>query len=187
MELPTERFADYTPEELLRFFRDWLGLPAALMLIPGKELSSLDKILLMRLRTAYHDHLASYPDERRLPHYDLKDYVADTYMGLDGLHIPLPARCVRPLRVKLDCWQRPVYRIQEIDSPAWKRQLYAYLGATPTEPQAFLAHNELILCGFPEPAPGTTPVLTMLECVAAPADGTFRIDPAHIPTLFTAA
>lgn len=187
MNPSADRLTDYTSQELLGMFRDWLGLPSSLTVPAGKELAPVDKILLMRLRTAYRAHLASCPDTRALPHYDIKDLIAGTRMGLDGMHIPLPGRCVRPLRVQLDCWHSPLADIQDKDSPAWHRQLYSYLRATPTEPQAFLIHDELVVCGFPEREPSVLPTVTMLDCVAVPADGSFRIDPAHLPELFIAA
>lgn len=187
MTIPNNRMTEFSAQELLNSFRDWLGLPASMMLLPDKELAPLDKVLLMRLRTAYMSHLAEYSDTDRLPCSDLKDQITDAYLGLDGLHIPLRPRCIRPLRVRLACWSRHVCHIQTTDSPAWKRQLYSYLGATPTEPQVFLAGNELIVCGFPEPEAGTLPDVAMLECVAAPDDDTFRLDPAHLPLIFTAA
>lgn len=139
----------------------------------------LDTLLLYRIKTWYANLLLTAPPDL-LPTEDVSKLCSIT-VGSDGVaRMLLPGHCVRPLAVRLDCWNREVTEFHQPGSHADLRQSVTWLRGNAAMPVAVVHGNELWLYSV---ADGSTAKVDKMVCVVRPADGSYRLSEAALRTI----
>lgn len=102
--------------------------------------------------------------------------------NFDGLtQVQMPARCVRPVEVRMVGWKRSVTEFLSPDHPVAKMQSNALLRAGNENPVVVAYDNRLEL--YPSATTGMPAAVENLRAVTAPADGTFAFSPEALHTI----
>ena len=139
----------------------------------------LDALLRIHLRQWYAQLLRTAP-VAWLPIEDLKAEVTTTIDAQGVVTAVLPERCVRPVEWQLAGWAHSVTAFAAPNDADDRRQRSTWTRSGTQHPVAVLHDNRLMLYSLPA---GTTPVLTMARCVAAPSRGYYALHHDALATL----
>lgn len=183
----------FTEQEMLDYWKRRLGLASS----PGVEGTGYDNRLDLKLtddiRAWYADLLHTAP-RHLLPVEDLGDEISARLSGDNCLEITIPERGIRFVSLKLADWPARVDFTYPPEGIHARMQLDSTTRATPDRPVVVGCHHRLMAYGLPSGMPGAEsgaakappfrplPEIDLLEMVAAPADGTYRLDEALLLT-----
>ena len=138
----------------------------------------IDALLLIHLRQWYASLLRTAP----MAWLPVDDVSAEVALTADGGVVTalLPERCVRPVEWQLAGWTCSVTTFHAPDSDIAAAQLNPWTRGGVCQPVAVAHDNRLLLYAIPD---GTTPVLTMARCVAAPGNGRYALHHDALATL----
>ncbi len=133
----------------------------------------LDALLAAQIDAWYSEMLLTLPADE-LPLADFSASAALEILPSGAIMVRMPAKCLRPVAVKLEAWDAPA-AIVEQSHPLAARQHNPFTAATPQSPVAVL-RSDGNLTLYPAPA-GATHTLDCLTGVEAPSKGTYRLTP----------
>lgn len=137
-----------------------------------------DRLHQVEMRNWYLNLLAT-GDLRYLKISDIATQVAVTSMGDGTGRVLLPEKCVRPLWVMLEGWDRAA-RVVEPDTLEAEMQLNEFSRGGTVEPVAVHYPGQLRLYSLVE---GETQKLTALRCVMEPEDGVYEMDESALESI----
>ncbi len=137
-----------------------------------------DRLHQVEMRNWYLNLLAT-GDFRFLKISDIATQVAVTDMGDGTGRVLLPDKCVRPLWVTLDGWDRCA-RVVSPDSIEAEMQLNEFSRGRTVEPIAVNYPGQLRLYSLID---GVTPKITSLRCVMEPDDGVYEFEDSALTTI----
>lgn len=185
----------FSETEMLAYWKRRLGLAATPGVTGTADANQLDAKLLDDIRAWYADLLLTAP-RQLLPCEDLKEEADGRYAGENCLEIILPERGVRFVSVKLEAWDAPVDFAWRPDSRRAALQRRRETWATPDAPVVVEGVHRIFVHGLPSgmasdaaavaaqedsdrvPPFRPLPGIDSLMMVAAPADGSFELDPS---------
>ncbi|MCC8038257.1 MAG: hypothetical protein LIP02_09030 [Bacteroidales bacterium] len=137
-----------------------------------------DRFHRVEMRNWYLNLLAT-GDLRYLKISDIASQVAVTSMGDGTGRVLLPERCVRPLWVMLEGWNRAA-RVVEPQSLEAEMQLNDYSRGGAVDPVAVHYPGHLRLYSLVD---GVIPKISTLRCIIEPDDGVFELDESALSTI----
>lgn len=141
----------------------------------------LDSLLRLEMEAWYCNALATAPIEMLEPK-NIAFQVSYTLSSDRSVTIPLPGNIVRIIGVKLDCWAhqaRLLYPSTDDTEIEWQSSPYSRAGDC--APVAVVGHDELRLYSVPEDV--VSPVITHLNVIARPDDGSYIFNPSLLNTI----
>lgn len=141
----------------------------------------LDSLLSLEMEAWYCNALATAPLEMLEP-VNIAFQVSYTINPDQSVTIPLPDNVVRIIGVKLDCWAheaRLLYPGTDDAEIEWQTSPYARAGDC--APVVVVERNLLRLYSVPEGV--TSPVITRLDVIARPDDGSYTFNPSLLNTI----
>lgn len=175
----------FTQSEMLAWWKRRLGLAASPGLSGYSDRTQLDTYLLDDIESWYEKLLLTAPPEL-LPRENVASEARCAYLSDNCAEIVFPDRARRLLRVKMHEWRQPIDRFVAPDSPKARMQQLQYARGNMAEPVAVLMPDRVLVHGLDsdyrvnpamemEGFGGAQPQLELLEMVARPADGSYRL------------
>ena len=174
----------YSVTEMLNLYRNRLGLSKVLMLPAEQERQPIDRELLSVLRSRYL-HLLATEDLDLLPVADVGGACTAHFLASGVLHIVMPDRCIRPVSLRLECWNEPVYAFHRTGSALHRRQRLPLLRGSVANPVVFRYSDRLLVYGARQEEDSVPQIELM--AVAPPDDGSFRLSSALLPKMLEAS
>lgn len=140
----------------------------------------LDATIWLHIRQWYA-HLLQTAPLHMVPVEDMLGSATITTQADSATQVQLPARCVRPVEVRMLGWKRSVTEFLSPDHPVAKMQSNALLRAGTENPVVVAYDNRLEL--YPSATTGLPAAVEILRAVAAPADGSFAFSPEALDTI----
>lgn len=180
---------EFTAAEMLTLWRRSFGLAPSPGVGGFSDATELDALLMAQIEVWY-DRLLREARPELLPVADLGGQTVARLLTDNSADIPFPQRGVRPLRLRMEGWERDVTAFAAPESLTASMQRLRYARACPEDPVAILypgrieAHGLVAAASLADPLPAQervpaarpAPAIEMLEMVVRPPDGIYILD-----------